>query len=236
MSADILIENSRPFLTYVSGWVAGLRPLPLSQVVADPARTAIVSIDVINGFCHEGALASQRVTKTIEPIVNLLQKAHAIGVRHIVLIQEAHEPDALEFASYPPHGIRGTHESETVPEIKALPFFREMRILTKNSIHPAFGTDFEQWLEEHAEVNTFITVGDCTDLCTYQVAMYLRLRANAHQLKHRVVLPADCIETYDLPVSVAEQIGAVPHDGDLLHQLFLYHMSLNGIEAVKCLE
>jgi nicotinamidase-related amidase len=236
MNADRLLEKSRPFLRYVDEWVEGLPSTPLSTIVADPARTAIVSIDVINGFCHEGALASPRVKKIIDPIVDLMRKAHAAGVRHIILIQEAHEPDAVEFASYPPHGIRGTAEAETVPEIKVLPFFHEMTIITKNSIHPALGTEFDKWLDDHPEINTFIAVGDCTDLCTYQLAMHLRLRANAHQRKYRIVLPANCVDTYDLPVSVAEQIGAVPHDGDLLHHLFLYHMSLNGIEAVRCLE
>ena len=234
MKANTLIEKSGPFLAYVGEWVESLKPLPLSEVVVEPARTAIVSVDVIYGFCHEGPLASPRVQKIIDPIVKLFRNAHAAGVRHMVLIQESHEPDALEFDSYPPHGVRGTGESETVPEIKALPFYSEMTIVTKNSIHPALGTEFEKWLDGHRELDTFITIGDCTDLCTYQLAMHLRLRANAYQLKHRVILPADCVETYDLPVSVAQQLGAVPHDGDLLHDLFLYHMGLNGVEVVKC--
>ena len=62
--------------------------------------------------------------------------------------------------------------------------------------------------------------------------MHLKLRANAQNQKSRVILPADCVDTYDLPVEVARQIGAVPHDGDLLHYVFLYHMLLNGIEVV----
>jgi nicotinamidase-related amidase len=236
MKPEQLIEKSGPFLTYISDWVEQLKPIPLSTVVVNPSRTAIVSIDVINGFCHEGPLASPRVRNIVGPIVALFRKAHAAGVRQMVLIQEAHEPDALEFAAYPPHGIRGTAESDTVPEIKALPFFHEMTVITKNSIHPALGTTFEAWLAEHPQVDTFIAVGDCTDLCTYQLAMHLRLRANADQLRQRVVVPAACVDTYDLPVSVAQQIGAIPHDGDVLHHLFLYHMGLNGIEVVKHLE
>ncbi len=233
MNAHTLIEKSRPFLTYVGEWVESLQPVPLAETLGNPARTAIVSIDVINGFCHEGPLASPRVQKIVAPIVDLFRRAYEFGVRHMVLIQEAHEPDALEFASYPPHGIRGTAESETVAEMRALPFFSEMTIITKNSIHPALGTSFDTWLAERPHLDTFITVGDCTDLCTFQLAMHLRLRANAYQIKQRVIVPADCVETYDLSVPTAQQIGALPHDGDLLHSLFLYHMSLNGIDVVK---
>jgi hypothetical protein len=63
--------------------------------------------------------------------------------------------------------------------------------------------------------------------------MYLRLRANVLGLRQvRVIVPADCVQTYDLPVETAQELGALPHDGDLLHRVFLYHMALNGIEVV----
>jgi hypothetical protein len=48
-------------------------------------------------------------------------------------------------------------------------------------------------------------------------------------------VPAECAQTYDLPVSVAGTIGALPHDGDLLHAVFLYHMALNGAKVVSSL-
>jgi nicotinamidase-related amidase len=128
--------------------------------------------------------------------------------------------------------VAGTREAETVPELQSLLFSNEFTVLTKNSINSAIGTDLEDWLETHPEVNTFIVVGDCTDLCTYQLAMHLRLRANALGLDQRVVLPADCVDTYDLPVETAKELGILPHDGDLLHAVFLYSMALNGVEVV----
>ena len=103
----------------------------------------------------------------------------------------------------------------------------------KNSISSAIGTELDAWLEAHADLDTYIVVGDCTDLCTYQLAMHLRLRANALQLDAvRVVLPLDGVDTYDLPPSVAGEIGAVPHDGDLLHLIFAYSMMLNGKKTI----
>jgi hypothetical protein len=78
-----------------------------------------------------------------------------------------------------------------------------------------------------------MVVGDCTDLCTYQLAMFLRLDANARQKARRVIVPADCVQTYDLPVEIASGLGALPHPGNLLHAVFLYHMQLNGVEVVS---
>lgn len=233
MVVKTLTQKARPFLEYLSTWQEGLPILPLNQAIPNPQRSAILSVDVIEGFCHQGPLASPRVKGVIEPIVNLFQRAWANGVRHILLIQDTHEPNAVEFAAFPPHCVRGSSESEAVPEFKALPFFDQVVIIPKNSISSALNTDLNDWLTAHPQVDTFIIVGDCTDLCTYQLAMHLRLDANARQLKRRVILPANCVETYDLPVEVAKQIGATPHDGELLHIIFLYHMALNSIEVVR---
>ncbi len=233
MNVKQLIENSKPFLNYVVGWKNSLPTIPITEVVDGKAtNVAVISVDVINGFCYEGPLASPRVASIVDPIAALFEKSYQAGVRNFILTQDAHPEDAVEFESYPPHCIRGTRESETVDKFKALPFFDLLQIMPKQSINSAIGTDLDAWLESQANVNTFITVGDCTDLCTYQLAMHLKLRANARNERVRVILPVDCVDTYDLPVDVATEIGAVPHDGDLLHYVFLYHMMLNGIEVV----
>ena len=235
MDYATLLQTSEPFLRYLTEWEASRPTLELAAVVRDPARTALVSVDLINGFCHAGPLASPRVQALIPPIVRLFERAHAAGVPHLILTQDTHDPAAVEFGQYPPHCVRGTAEADTVPELRALPFFSELTVFPKNSISSTIGTGFAAWLTDHPEVATFIAVGDCTDLCTYQLALALRLRANAHQLTQRVIVPIECVDTYDLPVETARQLGATPHAGDLLHLVFLYSMHLNGVEVVRAI-
>jgi nicotinamidase-related amidase len=232
MSGENLRQRSHAFVDYLEGWLAGLPEARLAEAAAAPGQMAIVSVDMINGFCHEGPLASPRIEAIVEPIATLFRHAWQAGVRHILLAQDTHEPDAIEFAQYPPHCVRGTREAETIPELQGLPFFDEMTVFEKNSIHSGLNTGLNAWIEAHPAVSTYVVVGDCTDLCTHQLAMHLRLDANARQLKRRVIVPADCVETYDLPVDIAGGTGGVPHDGDLLHHVFLYSMMLNGIEVV----
>ena len=173
--------------------------------------------------------------RSSRPSRGCLERAHALGVRHFVLPQDTHEPDAVEFGSFAPHCVRGTPESETVPELTALPLRpANSPIIPKNSIDSSLRLTWQAWQAQHADVRTFIVVGDCTDLCIYQMAMALRVFANANQLRDvRVIVPADCVDTYDLPVEVAKSLGLLPHAGDLLHLVFLYHMALNGIEIVS---
>lgn len=231
-----LANRSQPFIDYLGLWVEKLPPLPLDEAIPHPERSAIFSVDVIEGFCHIGPLASPRVAAIVAPIVALFERAWAHGLRHILLSQDTHEPDAVEFGSWPPHCVRGTAEAETVAAFKQLPFFDQMLVLEKNSIHSGLDTGLNDWIAQHPEVDTFIVVGDCTDLCTYQAAMYLRLDANARQLRRRVIVPANAVDTYDRGLEAAQEQGGFPHDGDLLHHVFLYHMALNGVEVVAAIE
>lgn len=112
-----------------------------------------------------------------------------------------------------------------MPELAALPFSKEFVLMPKNSISSAIGTERENWLQGHPEITRAIGVGDGTDLGTANLALYLRFHANAYNIQEReVIVPVDCVQTYDLPFEMARQIGAFPHPGDLLHALFVYHM------------
>ena len=231
-----LMKQANEFFPYVENWLETRPTLRLAEAAANPQEVAIISVDVIKGFCSVGPLASPRVAAIIEPIASLFKTAWQHGIRHILLTQDSHEPDAVEFGAYPPHCIRGTEEAETVDEFTSLPFFDQITVMEKNSISSGLNTGLDAWLADHPRVKTCIVVGDCTDLCTYQLAMHLRLDANERQLERRVIVPINAVDTYDTPMAVAEELGIFPHPGDLLHATFLYHMAINGIEVVKKIE
>lgn len=219
---------------FIATWYDELQPLPLAAVIAEPATVGVFSTDMTVGFCEQGNLASPRVGALRGPVVDLFRRAHALGVRHFVLTQDTHHPATPEFEAWPVHCVRGTDEAETIPALRALPFADTFTIIEKNSLHPALETEFDPWLDAHPELRTAIVVGNCTDLCVYQLAMHLRLRHNARNVPGiAVVVPANAVQTYDLPVEAAAAVGAVPHPGDFFHQVFLYHMALNGIRVVR---
>lgn len=226
-------KTDKEFLDYLDQWLADLPAISQDELFSNPDQCAILSVDMTNGFCKAGTLSSPRVGAIIPPIVDLLQRGWNAGLRNITLIQDCHTPDALEFEAYAQHAICGSEEADTVEEIKALPFFSELKVITKNSIASEQNTVLDSWITDRPQVNTFVAVGDCTDICAYLLAIHLRTKANAYHLPWRVIVPEDCVATYDLPLALAKQIGATPHPGDLLHKVFLYHMALNGIEVVK---
>jgi nicotinamidase-related amidase len=228
------IEQATPFLAALVAWERALASIAWHDLEAEAAqgRVALFSVDMVNGFCHAGALFSPRIEAIIPEVVAAFEGAYSVGVRNFVLAQDCHTPDAVEFAAFPPHCQAGTSEAENIPELAGLPFANLYTTVEKNSLNAFHGTKLTTWIEAHADLSTAIIVGDCTDLCVYQLAMHLKLDANARNRALRVIVPANAVQTYDIPVDVAREIGALPHDGDVLHLLFLYHMRLNGIEVV----
>jgi nicotinamidase-related amidase len=229
-----LSDHSRPFLHYLEEWYENLPHRSFADIVATtpPEHIALFSIDMINGFCNTGALASPRVGAIKQSVVAVCQEAYDAGVRAFVLAQDSHSPKTPEFRAFPPHCLAGTPESQTIDELLALPFADDMTIIPKNSLSSELGTTLGEWMTAHPHITTFVIVGDCTDLCVYSAAMFLRLQANALNLERTVLLVAHAIDTYDIPVSVAREAGIYAHDGNLHHVLFLHHMALNGIEVV----
>lgn len=238
-SIERFVRAREPFLRYLAGQSAERQPASLAEIIASaggPDGVAAVAVDVVNGFCRAGALASERVGAIVPPLADLLTRAYVAGVRRLALVCEHHTPDATEFRHFAPHCVAGTEEAEPVDELKSLPFYGMFHVVHKNSISPWYSPDdLARWLGlgRPDGVRAVVAMGDCTDLCLHQLALPLKLRANQANQPLRVVVPVNTVQTYDLPIEVAAQVGAMPHDGDLLHDVFLYHLALNGVEVVS---
>jgi nicotinamidase-related amidase len=193
-----------------------------------PEHTAIFSVDMINGFCKGGPLASDRVAAIIPEVVDIVKTGYNLGVRDLCLIQDHHDNDAKEFESFPSHAVVGSEESYTIIELlEVMEGISYPSKILKNTINPSIDTGFDRVLDRFVEegMNTAICVGNCTDLCVYQSAMHIKMYVGGVLGKSvRVIVPEVAVATYDLP-------GV--HDGDYFHKTFLYHMNLNGIEVVK---
>src|SRR5881392_1209712 len=118
------VEQSKDFLSALVAWKRELPTLAWSdlRMEAQQERVALISVDMINGFCHEGVLSSPRVKNIIPAVVAAFKGAYNIGVREFVLAQDCHTPESVEFADFPPHCQAGTSEANTVPELAQLPF------------------------------------------------------------------------------------------------------------------
>jgi nicotinamidase-related amidase len=200
-----------------------IEKLPVIQLKNLQGReTALVIVDMINGFAREGALSSSRVEELIPEITKLSRLCDESGILKLAFA-DCHTEVSPEFDSYPPHCMEGTTEGEIVNEIKEIGGYT---LIPKNSTNGFLEEGFQKWLKENQGINAFIVTGDCTDICVQQFATTLKTWFNMHNKKVRIIVPLNVVETYDLGL----------HNGELMNVMALYNMIINGVEVVKAIE
>src|SRR5437588_8783634 len=89
-----LAETGKPFLDWLDVWLNSLPVLDLQGLLEDtqisPSEVALVSADLVEGFCYQGPLSSPRIAGVVEPAVKLMERAYELGVRRYALVQEFH--------------------------------------------------------------------------------------------------------------------------------------------------
>ena len=205
----------------LNAWKAQLAALPsaAAETLCDD-KTALVIVDMVNGFLTEGVLSSPRAASVLPAVEQLLRFAKAHFRFPSVAFADCHEPDCIEFQSFPPHCIRGTSESELAPSLQTIGGYQRIQ---KNSTNGFLAPAFQDYLNRQPEIERIVVCGVCTDICVLQFALTLKTYCNQNDRKLEVLLPVNAVETYDAP----------GHNADLLQAAALQIMQQAGITLVK---
>lgn len=196
------------------------RGISYSELV--PHKTALVVIDMVNGFTREGILMSPRVEALIPEIANIMTNCKDLGIQ-TVAFADSHSEKSPEFAVYGGHCKEGTSEAELVAELQAIGGYF---LIKKNSANGFLEPKFQAWLSTNPQVTDFVVIGDCTDICILQFCLTLKAYFNMLNRESRIVVPINAVDTFDFDL----------HQAELTHVMALYNLSLNGIEVVADLE
>ena len=90
----------------------------------DPESTALVVVDMQNGFCHpDGSLYAPPSEDAIDPVADLVDRARSAGVQ-VVYTRDVHPPEQFENAHYydeferwGEHVVEGSWEAEIVEDL-----------------------------------------------------------------------------------------------------------------------
>lgn len=182
----------------------------------DLSKTELFIVDINNGFAKSGALYSPRVEALINPITNFT-KSISGKVKNIIAFTDCHDENSLELSNYPSHCLISDFESEIVDELKEI---GNIKILPKNSTNGFFVLDDIKF----ESTENIIIVGDCTDICIYQLAITLKSYFNQHNMNKNIIIPVNLVDTYDIPNI---------HSAELLNIVFFNSLMQNGIKVVK---
>ena len=156
----------------------------------DPDRTAVVVVDMQNGFCHpDGALYAPGSESAIEPIAAFVERAEAAGAR-IVFTRDVHPPDQFEgnhyydeFDRWGEHVLEGSWEAEVVEE---LPVESADHVVEKHTYDAFQQTELEGWLSARG-IRDLLFCGTLANVCVLHSAGSAGLR------DFRPILVEDCI-------------------------------------------
>ncbi len=158
-------------------------PTP-KEVVLDPAKTAILVVDMENMFCKKG---NQRSFDVIQGNVTLLAKAREAGakVMYVQSLRQVESPDHTLFGR-PLHLLPGTWDSEIVEEIAPLP---------GDIVIPKWSNDVWSWhgieavLEREGIISgewTVLVTGVSAATCAEAAALGFSNRL------YKTLIPLDC--------------------------------------------
>ena len=147
----------------------------------------VLVVDMVKGFCEPGGnlYTGQSVRDIIPEVRDLIYDARAEG-NEIIFIYDCHEPDDLEFKMFPKHCVRGTSETDIIPE---LVYFATMAV-PKQRYSGFYNTNLSKILANIKPENV-IVCGVCTNICVMHTV------ADARNRDYNVTVYEDTVASFD---------------------------------------
>ena len=167
------------------------------EVRVDPAKTALIVVDMQNDFVKEGGtLVVPDAEATVPTIKGLLDSARESGIK-VVFTQDTHNEGDPEWEIWPEHVREGSWGWEIVEELKPL----EDEVVIRKVRYDAFyGTHLDHFLRIW-DVDTLIICGTVANICVHYTAASAALRW------YGVIIPKDAtsaLDPFDLEASLRQ--------------------------------
>lgn len=122
-------------------------------------KKVLIVIDMINDFVT-GSLGNKNARNIVPKIAALIKKAHNTGIP-VIYLQDCHTLIDKELKIWGPHAMKGTKNSEIIPELKPE---KNDTVIQKKWYSAFVDPELPAKLKE-LEADTLIFVGVSTDIC-----------------------------------------------------------------------
>jgi len=152
------------------------------MVRLDPARTALVVVDMQNGFCHpDGSLHAPGSEAAIDPVVDLVDRAREAGAA-VVYTRDVHTEAQFEDAHYydefdrwGEHVLEGSWDADLVDALQPRREDPDEHVVEKHTYDAFYRTDLAGWLDSHG-VDDLAICGTLANVCVLHTAGSAGLR------------------------------------------------------------
>ncbi|WP_158055424.1 cysteine hydrolase family protein [Halorussus halophilus] len=145
----------------------------------DPKATAVVVVDMQNGFCHpDGSLHAPASEDAIADVTEVVSMARDAGAS-IVYTQDMHPPEQFEdkhyydeFDRWGEHVVEGSWEAEFVEELDVR---EDDHVVEKYTYDAFYQTNLEGYLDAHG-LKDLLICGTLANVCVLHTAGSAGLR------------------------------------------------------------
>jgi nicotinamidase-related amidase len=156
----------------------------------DPDTTAVVVVDMQNGFCHpDGSLYAPPSEEAIGPVSDVIEAGREAGAQ-VVFTRDVHPPEQFEDAHYydeferwGEHVLEGSREAEIVD---GLPVEPEDHVVEKHTYNAFHETELDGWLSARG-IDDLLICGTLANVCVLHTAGAAGLR------DYRPILVTDAV-------------------------------------------
>jgi nicotinamidase-related amidase len=145
----------------------------------DPDSTALLVVDMQNGFCHEeGSLYAPASEKAIASVKEVIESARSAGTQAIYT-RDVHPPEQFaeahyydEFERWGEHVLEGSWEAEIVEELEP---HEGDHVVEKHTYDAFYNTELEGWLRARG-IDDLLLCGTLANVCVFHTAGSAGLR------------------------------------------------------------
>lgn len=145
----------------------------------DPDSTAVVVVDMQNGFCHpEGSLFAPDSEAAIDPVTDLVARAREAGAS-VVYTKDTHPEEQFagnhyydEFDRWGEHVVEGTWDAKLHDDLDVC---EADHVVEKHTYDAFYRTELEGWLDARG-IDDLVIVGTLANVCVLQTAASAGLR------------------------------------------------------------
>ena len=145
----------------------------------DPTETAVIVVDMQNGFCHpDGSLYAEPSEAAVEPVTAVVDRAHNAGT-HVVYTRDVHPPAQFddthyydEFDRWGEHVVEGSWDAAL---LDALDVQDADHVVEKHTYDAFYHTELEGYLTAHG-IDDLLICGTLANVCVLHTAGSAGLR------------------------------------------------------------
>ena len=150
---------------------------------------AVLVVDMLRGFLEPGhSLYGGDACRAIVPGLRAYLERERSEGSLLVFLADSHDTDDLEFRMFPPHCVRGTEETEVIPELADLA--DASIVVPKRRYSGFYDTPLDVILSDR-DVTEVAVTGVMTDICVLHTTADLRNR------DYDTTVVTDCVASFD---------------------------------------